>query len=104
MTSILAPRYRLETIQARIREGRYAITRSAAEGAGTLYLDEDDIKESILGLEDRHFFKSMPSRTRPGMAQDVYRFRCFGFALYAKLQLGIGGTAVVISFKRDECA
>jgi hypothetical protein len=104
MVSINAPRYRLRAIQAAICQGRYAITQHAAAGAASLYLDEGDIRDCIMALEGRHFFKSMPSWRQPGFGQDVYRCRYCGFAIYTKLQMSKGGTAVVISFKRDESA
>jgi hypothetical protein len=98
------PCYALGEIKERIRDGRYWITRRAGIDAGSLSLDEGDIKECVLGLEFRHFFKSMPSRKRPGMNQDVYRCRYAGLALYIKLQMGLDGRAVVVSFKLDESA
>ncbi len=84
--------------------GAYAITLRAAADAASLYFDEEDIRECILMLEPRHFYKSMQSMKRPGAQQDVYRCRHHGIAIYAKMQIGAGGRVVVISFKRDESA
>lgn len=97
-----APRYPLDAIKRGIARGCYAITRSAAQGAAELYLDEDDILNCILGLQESHFFKTMASVRRPGMGQDVYRSRYAGFAVYLKLQVNREGWAVVVSFKQDE--
>lgn len=99
-----APHYSLEAMQEAVRHGRYGITRASAEGAAALYLDEDDVRACILDLEPGHFYKTMPSRKRPGAHQDVYRCRYHGFAIYTKLQLSGSDAAVVISFKQDESA
>jgi hypothetical protein len=96
------PRYALEELKKAIRDGRYVITRKAGADAAALSFDEDDIKHCVLGLEDCHFYKSMASRRRPGLSQDVYKSRYLGIPIYTKLQTGLGGQTVVISFKRDE--
>ena len=83
-------------------KGAYAITLRAATDAGSLYFDEEDVRDCILMLEPRHFYKSMRSKKRPGLRQDVYRCRHHGIAIYTKVQMGKAGQAVVISFKRDE--
>lgn len=98
------PQYSLELIQEAVRQGRYSITRQAGLDAAALYLDEDDIKACVLALEERHFYKTMPSRTRPGTNQDVYKCRYCGFAIYTKLQLSRSKATAVISFKKDEDA
>lgn len=61
-------------------------------------LTEDDIVEVVLGLESKHFIKSMPSKTMPGTWQDVYRCRHQGLDLYVKLTADAQGP-VVLSFK-----
>lgn len=99
-----APQYSLELIKEAVRDGRYSITHQAGQDAAALYLDEDDIRDCVLALEERHFYKTMPSRARPGTNQDVYKCRYCGFAIYTKLQLSISSLAVVISFKKDESA
>ena len=98
------PSYALEEIQRAIGNGTYAITLSAAEDAASLLLDERDVRDCILMLEPRHFYKSMQANKRPGYSQDVYRCRYRDTAIYTKVQMGAGGRAVVISFKRDESA
>jgi len=104
MSPKLTPHYSLELIQEAVRQGRYWITRQAGLDAAALYLDEDDIKACVLDLKDHHFYKTMPSRTRPGTSQDVYKCRYCGFAIYTKLQLSRSNAAAVISFKKDEDA
>jgi hypothetical protein len=102
MTRDRTPSYPLQDIQAAVRKGRYGITRRAAQGAASVYLDEEDIKSCVLGLREMHFFKTMPSVRRPGLAQDVSKCRYAGFAIYLKLQMSRERWAVVVSFKRDE--
>ena len=96
------PRYPLHELKQAIRDGRYVITRTAGMDAAALLLDEDDIRSCVLGLREGHFYKSMPSTKHLGLSQDVYKVRYGGFSIYTKLQVGRGGQAVVISFKRDE--
>jgi hypothetical protein len=98
------PCYSLEDVKEGVRTGRYWITRQAGIDAASTSFDESDIKECVLALKDQDFYKTMPSRKRPGMNQDVYRCRYAGLALYVRLQIGRGGEAVVISFKLDENA
>jgi len=102
MTTRPTPHYPLEAIQRALGNGEYAITLRAAADAAALCFDEDDVRDCILMLEQRHFYKSMRSKKRPGSRQDVYRCRHQGIAIYTKVQMGGGGKAVVISFKRDE--
>jgi hypothetical protein len=98
------PTYSLDVIHAAIRLNRYLITRRAAEDAAGLLLDEDDIKECVLGLGAQDFYKTMPSRRIEGLWQDVYRCRYAGMPIYTKVQVSHDGQAVVISFKTDESA
>ena len=96
------PAYSLPDVQAAAREGRYWITRSARVTASAVGLSETDMIDSVLALSPRDFYKSMPSRQRPGTFQDVYRPTYSGLHLYVKLQMGRRTEAVVISFKPDE--
>ena len=96
------PSYSLSVIHDAVRNGRYLITYTAVQGASKLDLGPDDLVTCILGITERDFYKSMPSRHRPGTFQDVYRPTHDGLNLYVKLQLDSGNDAVVISFKSDE--
>ncbi len=98
------PTYSLDVIHAAIRLGRYLITRRAADDAAGLQLDEDDIKECVLGLSPQDFYKTMASRRIEGLWQDVYRCRYVGMPIYTKVQLSHVGQAVVISVKTDASA
>lgn len=96
------PEYAIEDVKRAILLERYLITQSVARGAAILCLDEDDIRNCVLGIKERDFYKSMPSIKRPGLSQDVYKCECAGFAIYLKVQMTRDGRAVVVSFKRDE--
>ena len=104
MSETRSPHYPLEDVKSAIRDGRYWITRRAGLDAAHGYLDEEDIRDCVLRLEECHFFKTMSSKKRPGLNQDVYRCRYAGIPIYTKLQIGHEDRAVVISFKRDERA
>ena len=96
------PTYTLSVMKEAVRKGRYWVTYTALEGASRLNLGPDDIVTCVLELTDHDFYKSMPSRHRPGTFQDVYRPTHDGFNLYVKLQLDRRNETVVISFKSDE--
>jgi motility quorum-sensing regulator / GCU-specific mRNA interferase toxin len=98
-----APHYALERIKDLVLLGRRHITATAANGAAELGFDEDDIENCVQGLSPQDFHKTMPSETRPGTWQDVYRATWSGVPVYVKLQLAGRSEkeqAVVISFKR----
>lgn len=100
------PSYSLTDIQALVLGGEsgYRISRVARDGAAELRLDEKDIVACVCGLDDGHFYKSMPADSFPGRWQDVYKTAYDGFPIYIKLQISgpPDRRAVVISFKRDE--
>jgi hypothetical protein len=106
------PTYDLAEIQRLIQAGgrSYRIEPIAGAGAGRMRLDEQDIVDCVLGLDARRrrdggdFYKSMESRTRPGLYHDVYKTRYCGRRVYCKLQLMLTSStiAVVIQFKKDE--
>ena len=95
------PSYPLSLIHDAVRNGRYLITYAALQGASKLGLGPDDLVTCVLEITERDFYKSMPSKQRPGTFQDVYRPTHDGLDLYVKLQLDRHNT-VVISFKSDE--
>lgn len=97
------PTYDLEEFQILVGTGRFRIEVIAANGAGILHMDEDDIVECVLGLDAGDFHKTMPSRTVSGLMQDVYRTTYCGVAIYTKLQImpTQSGLAAIISFKKD---
>lgn len=92
--------YDLAAAQALIAKGSYAITLSALNGAMQLGLDREDIVACVLALDESAFYKTMPSQTRKGFFQDVYKPTYLSNRIYLKLQ--IDGALAVISFKQDE--
>lgn len=102
------PRFSLDEVRLLIAAGAYRITGSAADGAGKLYLDEDDIVECVASLTEADYEQTLESHKLPGTFQDVYKPRRYGFALYVKIRVADGvpaprnRLAVIISFKRDE--
>jgi hypothetical protein len=98
------PAYDLPQVQALVAQKKYRLSKAAANGAGELYLDEEDILECVIKLQPADFYKSMESNRFPGTYQDVYKPRFNGFAIYLKLQIMDGRKVAIISFKRDESA
>ena len=82
------------------------VTLEAYEYAVELgYASYDDISEAIiLNITPHDFVHSMPSNTKPGLFQDVYKKTMNGVKLYIKLQENPKGRGVVIQFKRDTSA
>jgi hypothetical protein len=107
------PTYDLAEVKRLVKSGPfgYRVEPIAVTGAGKLKLDETDIVECVLGLDVRpinaggDFYKTMPSETRPGTFQDVYKPTYDGRPIYCKLQIMTtkrGCLAAIIQFKRDE--
>jgi len=62
-----SPHYDLAKVRAAIWDGHYFITGRARRDAAEIVMDEDDIRECVLGLGREHFYKSMPSRKLEGL-------------------------------------
>lgn len=92
-----SPSFDLAELLHQIEIGHYSITRSARDGAASMYLDEDDILDCVTGLAEVDFYKSMESRKRPGTFQDVYRRRYHSFPIYLKLGQTRDGCVVIPS-------
>lgn len=90
--------YSLEEIKELVRIGSFVVTRRSQEEALDLFnLDEQGVAEEVLGLELIHFKKTMASREKPGLFQDVYKKKVNGIDAYIKLQID-KSNAIVISF------
>lgn len=110
----LNPACSLAEIQRLICSGdrAYRIEPIARVGAQKLRFDEQDIVACVLQLDARrrsdggHFYKSMPSETRPGLFHDVYKILYCNKRVYVKLQLVTqqASVAIVIQFKKDKSA
>jgi motility quorum-sensing regulator/GCU-specific mRNA interferase toxin len=96
------PTYDLQEIQRLLGQGPISssITKVAEEGAAELNWTRDDLVEAVLHLTVQDFYKSMESERMPGLWQDVYHVKFRGVWLYIKLQIGVGGRAVVVQFKQ----
>lgn len=93
------PSYSLAEIQAKVAAGFYIVTMASLEGAGELKFDRKDIEACIAELDEADFYKTMASRQRSDLMQDVYRPAYLGKLLYVKVQLNEAKRAVVVSFK-----
>lgn len=96
----------LATIQDLVARMLYRVYEDPSEYR-VLGLDQSDIREAFARLTPAHAQKTMPSITRPGAMQDVYRIRFGEFPLYIKFDLdrdprtGEPRLAIILSFKRD---
>jgi hypothetical protein len=95
------PTYPLEQVKGLMRDGSWKVTDTAADSAGELGFDEDDIYDCIVvHLSETHFYKTMPAKNIPQLMLDVYYITYQGVRLYVKLQVRTG--AVVVSFKEED--
>jgi len=97
------PSYELELIQQLVGQGplSFVITSVARVGARECgFLNVEEIVEAVLELTPANFYKTMESETFPGLWQDVYHLSSGGSSLYIKLQISLGGAAVIVQFKR----
>lgn len=104
MATKKGPSHSLSDMQAAVMAGRYVLLPHVPGTALQVCCDRTDIEECILALVSEDFYKTMESEKRPGLWQDVYKRNHYGFPIYLKVQLGIDGQTVVISFKLDEDA
>jgi motility quorum-sensing regulator/GCU-specific mRNA interferase toxin len=95
------PAYDLQQLQQLIGQGLVSswIMGTAKTGAAQLGLGEEEIVDAVLQLTAGHFYKSMESERFPGLWQDVYHLDYRGVRLYIKLQMGVGGRAIVVQCK-----
>jgi hypothetical protein len=93
------PAYDLAELQAKVRAGQFRVTLTARHTALAADLTHEDVPLCVLGLTRRDYYKTMRSRSVPGLWQDVYRPVYRLKKLYVKLQIDFADQAVVISFK-----
>ena len=80
------PTYDLEHVKRKISYSNYRITGTAKRTADEIGFDEDDITHVILNcLQERDFFKTMPSEKMKGLMQDVYKISFRDKSLYIKI-------------------
>lgn len=97
------PHYSLKRVKALIHEGAYRVTRTALACAvrDFGYADVSQLATIVLGLEMKHFHKSMTTLHDPRLWQDVYHPSIEGVHAYVKVQI-VDAATVVISFKAKE--
>lgn len=104
MTPDPSPAYSLADLQAKAAVGYMVMTGRAQRDMAQMGYDIDDVLDCIAGLTSDNFYKSDPSRTKPGTFHDVYKTQIGKKRIYLKLQLGpprLGRRTVVISFHKD---
>lgn len=92
------PTYPLAAIKGLFRQGDWVLTVSAEDTVVELGFDEEDVFDCVVNfLEESHFYKTMESKKKQGLMQDVYYITYQEYRLYVKLQINV--KAVVVSFK-----
>ena len=95
------PTHDLAAIKEKLKWRDYAIFPDASGGARALQLDECDIVDCVLSLTTGDFYKTMESKKKASLWQDVYKTSYCGIPIYLKLQIH-RQRSLIISFKRDE--
>ncbi len=89
--------YPLSQVKTLVSSGLVRATKTALKGAIAIGFTFEDMKEVILNLESKDFYKSMTSNHDNSIWQDVYRYPAMDLDIYLKVQ--ILKNVVVISFK-----
>ena len=94
----MKPFYPLKDVKRLINEDKYDFTtRASMEGAFDFGLDDNEMISIIMKLEDSDFQKTLESKKKKGLKQDVYKKDISGKNAYIKLQILMNLT-VIISF------
>jgi hypothetical protein len=104
----MPPTYELNEVKKLVRNGRYTVTRTAADTAAYDFgLSQSQIAQAVLALTLKDFYKTMPSELKPDRWQDVYKpLLSVGdrnIRAYVKVQIIAqhpGSLAIIISFKQ----
>lgn len=92
--------YDLPTAQAAIAaRGVRCFTGSALDGIRQMGLTTTDALAVLAGLNQGHFYKTMPANNNPGLFQDVYRASTPTVEAYIKLMHDPANARICISFK-----
>lgn len=90
------PHYSLDRIKEHVQAGRWKITLTAQKNAWEQFdLDIDRIREVILDLNQRVFYKSMTTIHDATTWQDVYHPIIGGKTGYLKIQIAEDNTVVI---------
>ena len=99
------PNYDLIGLKGLVRKEQWIITKTADSTAISLGFSRSEIKDVILQLDYRDFYKSMTTYRSHKIWQDVYKPRIpwkgQQLELYIKLQESADRKCVVISFKKS---
>ena len=89
--------FRLDSIHTLVSANQFALTHSARSGMSRLQCDRNDLKQVLLALTRKDFYKSMTSHADHRLWQDVYRPQSRFGHLYIKLT--VVEKLLIISFK-----
>jgi len=89
--------YPLPQVQALVTKGLVRATRTALQDALAIGFSMKTMKDVILNLESKDFYKSMTCYHNNELWQDVYRYPAEDIDIYLKIQ--IVENLVIISFK-----
>ena len=94
------PTYDLDAIRMTLGSvERLAMTTSALRDAMALGFDRYAVVETIVGIKERMFFKSMTTFADHRVWQDVYHVPARDHLLYVKFQADVVTEFKVMSFK-----
>lgn len=99
------PTYDLSYIRRLIDDGNIRPTDKVHQDAYGLGFSTTEMIEVVYGLENKDFYKSMPSKSKKygDKWQDVYKKTVRGIPLYIKFKVWefFGVRVVIMSFKED---
>ena len=89
------PTYNLEEF----KKSDFEFTKTALKTSKELGFEESDVRDVILTMERKHFYKSMTSYANHKIWQDVYHVPCGNLILYVKFTQNIISEFTLLSFK-----
>lgn len=89
------PTYNLDDF----KNSQFKITVTAQTTALDLGFDEIDIRDFVLKMEKKHFYKSMTSYANHKIWQDVYHVPHENFIIYVKFTQNVISEFTLLSFK-----
>jgi motility quorum-sensing regulator/GCU-specific mRNA interferase toxin len=96
------PHYKLNDVKSTVRKlGVAAFTKTALDGGRAMGLKSDEIIDTVLSTEHRHFFKSMTTYADHKVWQDVYHVPTTTTNVVAYVKFTCVNDIVVIQFKEN---
>ena len=92
-----SPHRRLSEVKALAEAGKVRTTHAARIGATELGLAVADMRQVLMALETKEFYKSMTTHADHTIWQDVYRPRTKAGDMYLKLT--VMDDVLIVSFK-----